>query len=160
MICKHIQNLFTRLNSNDNQRNNDTTCRSSSTDIPNAPTCITIAPGSVKTRQDTFIPIEQTMPKLPQASSVRAALTPVTGKVPSFIGQTKAHSYDGKNSWNDYMVHFETVANSGKIKAMKLIACMQDAALSTLWDINTNSPPSYEDLVSTLNKMFEPKIQI
>ena len=106
MICKHIQNLFTRLNSNDNQRNNDTTCRSSSTDIPNAPTCITIAPGSVKTRQDTFIPIEQTMPKLPQASSVRAALTPVTGKVPSFIGQTKAHSYDGKNSWNDYMVHF------------------------------------------------------
>ena len=94
MICKHIENLFTRLNSNDNQRNNDTTCRSSSTDIPNAHTCITIAPVSVKTRQDTFIPIEQTMPKLPQTSSVRAALTPVTGKVPSFIGQTKAHSYE------------------------------------------------------------------
>lgn len=35
---------------------------------------------------------------------------------------------------------------SGKIKAMKLVACMQDAALSTLGDINTNSPPSYEDL--------------
>jgi hypothetical protein len=92
MICKHIENLFTRLNSNDNQRNNDTTCRSSSTDIPNAHTCITIAPGSVKTRQDTFIPIEQTMPKLLQTSSVRTSLTPVTGKVPSFIGQTKAHT--------------------------------------------------------------------
>ena len=118
----------------------------------------------VLSKPDTCIPIEQTMPKLPQTSSVRAALTPVTGKVPSFIGQTKAHSYDGKNSWNDYMVHFETVANlnnwSGKIKAMKLIACMQDAALSTLGDINTNSPPSYEDLVSTLSKRFEPKNQM
>jgi hypothetical protein len=93
-----------------------------------------------------------------------AALTPVTGKVPSYIGQTKAHSYDGKNSWNDYMVHFETIANlnngSGKIKAMKRIACMQDAALSTLGDINTNSPPSYENLVSTLSKRFEPKNQM
>ena len=64
------------------------------------------------------------------------------------------------NCWNDYMVHFETVANSVKIKAMNLIACMQDAAYSTLWDINTNSPPSYEDLVSTLSKRFEPKNQI
>lgn len=164
IISNQIENLFTRLNLNDNQRNNDTTCRSSSTVIPNAPTCITIAPDSVKTRQDTFIPIEQTVKKLPQTSSVSAALTPVTGKVPSFIGQTKAHSYDGKTSWNDYMVHFETVANlnnwSGKIKAMKLIACMQDDALSTLGDINTHSPPSYEDLISTMSKRFEPKNQM
>ena len=109
MVSKQIENIFTRLNSNDNQRNNDTTCRSSSTDIPNAPTCtcITIAPDYVKTRQDIFIPIEQTMQKVPQTSSISVALTPVTGKVPSFIGQTKVHSYDGKTSWNEYMVHFE-----------------------------------------------------
>jgi len=57
IVSNQIENLFTRLKLNDNQRNNDTTCNSSSIVIPNAPTCITIAPDSVKTRQDTFIPI-------------------------------------------------------------------------------------------------------
>ena len=170
IVSNQIDNLYIRLNSHDSQRNHDT-CRSSTqiepcNDIANVPTSITntCIPNSVTTRQNAFIPIEQTVQNLPRTSSADEVLIPVTGRVPNYIGSTKAHSYDGKTSWNDYMVHFETVANlnnwSGKIKAMKLIACMQDAALSTLGDINTNSPPSYEDLVSILSKRFEPKNQM
>lgn len=47
------------------------------------------------------------MQNVPQTSSVSVALTPVMGKVPSFIGQTKVHRYNGNTSWNEYMVHFE-----------------------------------------------------
>jgi hypothetical protein len=44
------------------------------------------------------------------------------------------YNYDGKSSWTDYQVHFETVSKlnqwTDEIKALKLISCMQDSALS------------------------------
>lgn len=80
------------------------------------------------------------------------------------IAYTRPNSYNGKSSWSDYKVHFETVATlnqwSSKTKALQLIACMQEAALATIGDINTNNPPTYEDLVDKLNKRFAPKNQI
>ena len=52
------------------------------------------------------------------------------------IGFTKPGYFDGKSSWTDYQIHFETVAKLNRwpndIKALKLIACMRDAALATL----------------------------
>jgi hypothetical protein len=60
------------------------------------------------------------------------------------IGFTKPNNYDGKSSWTDYQVHFETVSKlnqwTDEIKALKLISCMQDSALSTIGEIDTNKP--------------------
>lgn len=105
----------------------------------------------------TIMVTEPRLPELLQIPEVR-------DRTPVNIGFTKPHEYDGKTSWSDYLIHFETVANlnnwSGRIKAMKLIACMQDNALSTIGDINTSCPPSFEELVNILTKRFEPKNQM
>lgn len=101
-----------------------------------------------------------TEPRLPELLQIPE----VRNRTPVNIGFTKPHEYDGKTSWNDYLIHFETVANlnnlSGRIKAMTLIACMQDNALSTIGDINTSCPSSFEELVNILTKRFEPKNQM
>ena len=79
------------------------------------------------------------------------------------IGYTKPNSFDGKSSWSDYKVHFEIVASlngwSNETKALKLIACMKDSALSTIGNINTNCPPSYHELINTLTRRFAPENQ-
>jgi len=83
--------------------------------------------------------------------------------VSSNIGFTKPEMYDGTSSWNDYQIHFETVAKlnnwSEEVKALKLIACMKGSALSTLGEINVAKPPYYSDLVKILEKRFAPPNQ-
>ena len=43
---------------------------------------------------------------------------------------------------------------------MKLIACMQGAALATLGDISIDNPPTYTKLIQILTKRFAPENQI
>jgi hypothetical protein len=44
------------------------------------------------------------------------------------IGFTKPNNYDGKSSWTDYQVHFETVSKlnqwTDEIKALKFIGVL------------------------------------
>lgn len=79
------------------------------------------------------------------------------------IGFTKPNNYDGKSSWTDYQVHFETVSKlnqwTDEIKALKLISCMQDSALSTIGEIDTNNIPHFEELIHILIKRFAPENQ-
>jgi hypothetical protein len=80
------------------------------------------------------------------------------------IGFTKPNNYDGKSSWTDYQVHFETVSKlnqwTDEIKTLKLISCMQDSALSTLGEIDTNNIPHFEELINILTKRFAALINI
>lgn len=79
------------------------------------------------------------------------------------IGFTKPNNYDGRSSWTDYQVHFETVSKlnqwTDEIKALKLISCMQDSALSTIGEIDTNNIPHFEELIHILTKRFAPENQ-
>jgi hypothetical protein len=74
------------------------------------------------------------------------------------IGFTKPNNYDGKSSWTDYQVHFETVSKlnqwTDEIKALKLISCMQDSALSTIGEIDTNNIPHFEEIIHILTKRW------
>lgn len=75
---------------------------------------------------------------LPVMSKCTSTSTYTMKPIPSNmnIGFTKPNNYDGKSSWTDYKVHFETVSKlnqwTDEIKTLKLISCMQDSALSTL----------------------------
>ena len=77
------------------------------------------------------------------------------------IGFTKPNNYDGRSSWTDYQVHFETVSKlnqwTDEIKALKLISCMQDSALSTIGEIDTNNIPHFEELIHILTKRLHQK---
>ena len=79
------------------------------------------------------------------------------------IDFTKPNNYDGKFSWTDYQVHFETVSKlnqwTDEIKALKLISCMHDSALSALGEIDTNSMLYFEELMHILTKRFAPENQ-
>ncbi|CAC5407231.1 unnamed protein product [Mytilus coruscus] len=77
------------------------------------------------------------------------------------IGYTKPSIYDGTTNWLEYKLHFEAVAKinnwSEDIKVLKLITCMNDAALSTLADIEIDNIPTYSNLVRILTKRFAPE---
>jgi hypothetical protein len=81
----------------------------------------------------------------------------------SNVGYTKPFTYDGKTDWADYNVHFETVSKlnqwSDEVKVLKLVSSMQGAALTTVGHINTDSPPTYSELIQTLTKRFSPPNQ-
>ncbi|VDI48323.1 Hypothetical predicted protein [Mytilus galloprovincialis] len=77
------------------------------------------------------------------------------------IGYTKPSIYDGTTNWLEYKLHFEAVAKlnnwSEDIKVLKLITCMNGAALSTLADIEIDNIPTYCYLVKLLTKRFAPE---
>lgn len=77
------------------------------------------------------------------------------------IGYTKPSKYDGTTNWLEYKLHFEAVAKlnnwSEDIKVLKLITCMNGAALSTLADIEIDNIPTYCYLVKLLTKRFAPE---
>ncbi|CAC5398213.1 unnamed protein product [Mytilus coruscus] len=79
------------------------------------------------------------------------------------VGYSKPKSFDRKSNWSDYKVYFEIVAQlngwSNEIKALKLISCMQNNELAAIGDINTNCPPSYNELIKTLSRRFAPENQ-
>ena len=79
------------------------------------------------------------------------------------VGFSKPNTYDGNTDWTDYRVHFETVSKinqwSEKVKALKLISCMQGAALAILGDIDVSNPPSYVELTKILTNRFAPENQ-
>lgn len=102
---------------------------------------------------------------LPVMSKCTSTSTYTMKPIPSNmnIGFTKPNNYDGKSSWTDYKVHFETVSKlnqwTDEIKTLKLISCMQDSALSTLGEIDTNNIPHFEELINILTKRFAPENQ-
>ncbi|CAC5360879.1 unnamed protein product [Mytilus coruscus] len=79
------------------------------------------------------------------------------------IGYTKPSIYDGTANWLEYKLHFEAVAKlnnwSEDIKVLKLITCMNGAALSTLYiaDTEIDNTPTYHNLVKIFTKRFPPK---
>ncbi|CAC5391498.1 unnamed protein product [Mytilus coruscus] len=65
-------------------------------------------------------------------------------------GYTEPSIYDGTTNWLEYKLHFEAVAKlnnwSEDIKVLKLIICMNGAALSTLAGIEIDNTPTYHNL--------------
>ncbi|CAC5394867.1 unnamed protein product [Mytilus coruscus] len=77
------------------------------------------------------------------------------------FGYTKPSIYDGTTNWLEYKLHFESVAKlnswSEDIKVLKLITCINGAALSILADIEIDNIPTYSNLVKILTKRFAPE---
>ncbi|CAG2187306.1 unnamed protein product [Mytilus edulis] len=114
--------------------------------------------------KSVFVPIYTILQQVPQpVSKPAASYKPHQNSSNVNIGYTKPFTYDGKSDWVDYRVHFDTVSKLNnwpdKIKVLKIISCMQGAALATVGHIDTNNPPSYNDLMQTLNKRFSPPNQ-
>lgn len=160
------------VNKNMQSRPSDTFCPASGEEsIPNySPVGNTssLITNTNSSNPSSFIPISKKVlhpyqSKRPLTESFEKQTHFVTQQSQENVGFTKPANFDGKTSWTDYKIHFETVAMLNKwtnlTKTMKLIACLQDVALATLGDIDTENLPSYDDLINTLTKRFAPKNQ-
>ncbi|CAC5376182.1 unnamed protein product [Mytilus coruscus] len=78
-------------------------------------------------------------------------------------GNKKAATYDGLGSWQDYIVHFEMIAEINgwdeNTKALELATCLRDSAQAILSDLRPDLRRSYAHLVAALTSRFQPSNQ-
>ena len=75
----------------------------------------------------------------------------------------KPDTYDGHSSWNDYITHFELVAElnqwSDHVKAMELATSLRGLAQSVLTELSPRNRHDYQSLTNALEARFEPTNQ-
>lgn len=75
----------------------------------------------------------------------------------------KPATFDGAMNWNDYIVHFDMIAElnywSDETKALELATSLRGPALSVLSDLRPEYRYSFRHLVSALSSRFEPENQ-
>lgn len=100
---------------------------------------------------------------VPKATSLPEVIVKPDGQNNKNVGHnnvryTKPFTNDGKTEWAGYKVHFENVSKlnqwSDEVKVLKLVSSMQGAALTTVGNINTESPTTYSELIQTLTQRF------
>ncbi|CAG2215489.1 unnamed protein product [Mytilus edulis] len=74
-----------------------------------------------------------------------------------------AATYDGLGSWQDYIVHFEMIAEINgwdeNTKALELATCLRGSAQAILSDLRPDLRRSYAHLVAALTSRFQPSNQ-
>ncbi|MES9884746.1 MAG: hypothetical protein ABW185_28200 [Sedimenticola sp.] len=72
-------------------------------------------------------------------------------------------TYDGRNSWRDYFVHFEMVSELNQwdetTRAMELAVSLRGSAQGVLSDLRPEQRRNYRSLVLALSSRFEPENQ-
>ncbi|VDI23612.1 Hypothetical predicted protein [Mytilus galloprovincialis] len=74
-----------------------------------------------------------------------------------------AATYDGLGSWQDYIVHFEMIAEINgwdeNTKALELATCLRGSAQASLSDLRPDLRRRYAHLVAALTSRFQPSNQ-
>ena len=93
---------------------------------------------------------------------------PATGNLKSDNGipprnQKQCPSYDGKSSFNDFLLQYEMVGEYNqwdrKTMASQLAMCLKDDAVAVLSDLSFDQRRQYDSLVAALRDRFEPENQ-
>ena len=75
----------------------------------------------------------------------------------------KVAVYDGKSSWNDYLVQFELAAQENgwnkHTRVIRLACSLRGSAQAILSDLTPEIRQNYDRLVNTLTERFEPQNQ-
>lgn len=75
----------------------------------------------------------------------------------------KPATFDGAMNWNDYIVHFDMIAElnywNDETKALELATSQRGLALSVLSDLRPEYRYSFRHLISALSARFEPENQ-
>ncbi|CAC5380886.1 unnamed protein product [Mytilus coruscus] len=78
-------------------------------------------------------------------------------------GNKKAVTYDGFGSWQDYIVHFELIAEINgwdeNTQALELATCLRESAQAILSDMRPDLRRSYAHLIAAFTLRFQPSNQ-
>ncbi|CAG2208750.1 unnamed protein product [Mytilus edulis] len=81
----------------------------------------------------------------------------------SYSSNKKPATFDGTSSWQDYLVHFEMVAEingwDNISKALELATCLRGSAQAILSDLRPDLRRSFTHLVTALASRFQPSNQ-
>ncbi|CAC5381628.1 unnamed protein product [Mytilus coruscus] len=81
----------------------------------------------------------------------------------SYSNNKKPATFDGTSSWQDYLVHFEMVAEingwDNISKALELTTCLRGSAQAILSDLRPDLRRSFTHLVTALASRFQPSNQ-
>ena len=99
----------------------------------------------------------------PNFSSTSPAPVNTNNRYRSNEPSIKVAVYDGKSSWNDYLVQFELAAQENgwnqHTRAIRLACSQRGSAQALLNDLTPEIRKKYDRLVNTLTERFEPQNQ-